>query len=77
MPSTAKEDEYWDDGMTQSLLWDSCDPCAYLCLMIQRGHLIANGAMMVTLDAHGYKTRGGFPDFEKMQREFERCKVDP
>ena len=55
-------------------LWDHCHPCAFICFMIQQGHLIADAEVMNTLDCYGYKTPGGFPDFETMKREFQRVK---
>lgn len=57
-----------------ALLWDCCHPCAYLCWMIQQGMLPADEQVMKTLDAYGYKTPGGFPDFDAMTREFERIR---
>ena len=72
-----KTDEEWDDGLTQTSLWDHCHPCAFICLMIQRGHLKADPIVMKTLDdAGGYVTPGGFPDFETMEREFERVSYE-
>lgn len=55
-------------------LWDCCHPCAYLCWMIQQGTLPADEQVMKTLDTYGYKTPGGFPDFETMNREFKRIR---
>ena len=72
-----KTGEEWDDGLTQTSLWDHCHPCAFICLMIQRGHLKADPIVMKTLDdAGGYVTPGGFPDFETMEREFERVSYE-
>ena len=71
-----KTDEEWDEGLTQTSLWDHCHPCAFICLMIQRGHLKAGPAVMKTLDSAGYMTPGGFPDFETMEREFERVSYE-
>ena len=53
-------------------LWDCVDPCAFICFTIQQGTLPADEQVMKTLDAYGYKTPGGFPDFDKMTKEFER-----
>jgi hypothetical protein len=57
-------------------LWDSIHPCAFMCWMIQQGQLPADEQVMKTLNAYGYKTPGGFPDFETMNREFERMRPD-
>lgn len=58
------------------LLWDSIHPCAFMCYMIQQGHLPADAKVMETLDCYGFKTPGGFPDFGAMNREFERMRPD-
>ena len=70
MPHAEKSDEDWDDGLKQNLLWYSIHPCAFMVFQIQQGVLKADPAVMETLDAYGYRTPGGFPDFEQMQRDF-------
>lgn len=69
-----KTDADWNDGLTQNLLWSCVHPCAFMCYMIQQGHLPADEQVMKTLDAHGYQTPGGFPDVEAMEREFNRVR---
>lgn len=55
-------------------VWDSIHPCAFMVYMIKQGTLNADEAVMETLDCYGYKTPGGFPDTETMQREFDNYK---
>lgn len=62
----------WVDEMKMVPEYDCVHPCAFLCYMIQQGSLPADQQVMKTLDAYGFKTPGGFPNFETMNREFER-----
>ena len=53
-------------------VWDCIDPCAMLCYCVQTGAVPLNDEVKRTLDAFGWLTPEGFPDYECMQHEFNR-----
>lgn len=55
-------------------LWRCIDPCAFLCYAIQTNALPFDPAIKLTLDNFGWLNKDGFPDYDKMMREFQRFK---
>ena len=53
-------------------LWDCVDPCAFICYAIQIKALPFDKVVQDTLDAMGWLTEDGQPDYEKSHREFKR-----
>jgi hypothetical protein len=51
-------------------IWDVIDPCAFLCYTIQTNLLPLDPQIKATLDAFGWLNPDGFPDYDKMNREF-------
>lgn len=56
-------------------IWYSVDPCAFLCYTIQESLLPFDDTIKQTLDAFGWLTPEGYPDYAKMRREFETHKT--
>jgi hypothetical protein len=56
-------------------IWYSIDPCAFLCYAIQIQALPFDATIKQTLDAFGWLNPDGFPDYDKMQREFQNHKT--
>lgn len=54
-------------------VWDAIDPCAFLCYAISVNALPLDAKVKETLNAYGWLNEDGFPDYDKMRREFERC----
>ena len=55
-------------------LWQCIDPCAFLCYAIQTNALPFDDQTKLTLDNFGWLNKDGFPDYDKMMREFQRSK---
>ena len=53
-------------------VWDCIDPCALLLFGVQTNAIPFNEKVKETLDAFGWLTDEGYPDYDKMYREFER-----
>lgn len=53
-------------------VWDVIDPCAMLCFAIQNNNIPFNDKVKETLDAFGWLNEDGFPDYDKMNRDFAR-----
>jgi len=53
-------------------IWDAIDPCAFVCYSIQIQALPFDAKVKETLDAFGWLNSEGYPDYDKMRREFAR-----